>query len=110
MLGSAVYIVVCRLLELMVLLARGDRANELEILVLRHELSIVRRQVNRPRVQPHDRLLLAAFTRILPRQAWNALFVQPRHSCPGTADSWLATRPTHTDLPAGRRSALICAS
>jgi hypothetical protein len=33
---------VCRLLELVVLIARGDRATELEILVLRHQLSILR--------------------------------------------------------------------
>jgi putative transposase len=49
---SALYVVVCRLLELIVLVGRGDRAKELEILVLRHELSILRRQVNRPRFQP----------------------------------------------------------
>jgi putative transposase len=72
-----VYIVVCRLLELIVLLGRGDRAKELEILVLRHELSILRRQVRRPRVQPHDRLLLAAFSRVLPRRSWSAFFVRP---------------------------------
>ena len=59
------------------LVGRGDRAKELEILVLRHELSILRRQVNRPRCQPHDRLLLAAFSRMLPRRSWNAFFVQP---------------------------------
>jgi len=38
------YIVLCRLLELIVLFGRRDRAKELEILVLRHELSILRRQ------------------------------------------------------------------
>jgi hypothetical protein len=37
---SVVYVVACRLFELVVLLARGQRAKELEILVLRHELSI----------------------------------------------------------------------
>jgi hypothetical protein len=36
--------VACRVFELVVLLGRGDRAKELEILVLRHELSILRRQ------------------------------------------------------------------
>jgi putative transposase len=56
---SALYLVVCRLLELVVLLGRGDRAKELEILVLRHELSILRRQVGRPRFEVHDRILLA---------------------------------------------------
>jgi putative transposase len=72
-----VYIVVCRLLELIVLLGRGDRAKELEILVLRHELSILRRQVRRPCVQSHDRLLLAALSRVLPRRSWHAFFVRP---------------------------------
>ena len=77
MLVSAVYVALCRLLELIVLLGRGDRAKELEILVLRHELSILRRQVSRPRLQPHDRLLLAAFSRTLPRRSWNAFSVRP---------------------------------
>jgi putative transposase len=77
LLVSALYVLVCRLLELIVLVGGGDRAKELEILVLRHELSILRRQVNRPRVQPHDRLLLAAFSRMLPRRSWNAFFVRP---------------------------------
>jgi len=43
LLVSLVYRVVCRLLALLVLLLRGDRSKELEILVLRHELSILRR-------------------------------------------------------------------
>jgi hypothetical protein len=42
LLVTALYIAVCRLLELIVLVGRGDRAKELEILVLRHELSILR--------------------------------------------------------------------
>src|SRR5206468_3430583 len=63
LLVSALYVAFCRVLELIVLVARGDGAKELEILVLRHELSILRRRVNRPRFQTHDRLLLAAFSR-----------------------------------------------
>jgi hypothetical protein len=57
-----VYVVVCRLLELTVLLARGERSKELEILVLRHELSVLRRSVKRPALRPHDRVLLAALS------------------------------------------------
>jgi putative transposase len=72
LLVSVVYIVVCRLLELIVLVGRGDRAKELEILVLRHELSILRRQAGHPRFEPHDRLLLAALSRMLPRRSWSA--------------------------------------
>jgi hypothetical protein len=39
-----VYVLACRVFELLVLLVRGDRSKELEILVVRHELSILRRQ------------------------------------------------------------------
>ena len=77
MLVSGLYVVVCRFLELIVLLGRTDRANELEILVLRHELSILRRQVGRPRFETHDRILLAAFSRMLPRRSWSAFSVRP---------------------------------
>jgi putative transposase len=74
---SLVYVVVCRLLGLVVLLARSDRWKELEILVLRHELSILRRQVSRPRFSPRDRVLLAALSRALPRRSWEAFLVTP---------------------------------
>jgi hypothetical protein len=43
---SSLFVVLSRLLELIMLFARRDRAKELEILVLRHELSILRRQVD----------------------------------------------------------------
>jgi putative transposase len=74
---SSFYLVVSRLLALVVLLARGDRSKELEILVLRHELSILRRQVGRPRFEPRDRLVLAALSRVVPRRSWSAFSVRP---------------------------------
>jgi hypothetical protein len=77
LLVSLVYAVILRLLELVVLLARGDRAKELEILVLRHELSILRRQVASPRFAERDRLLLAALSRVLPRHSWEVFLVRP---------------------------------
>jgi len=73
---SVAYVVVCRLFAL-VLLARGDRSKELEILVLRHELAIVRRQAPRPRLMDADRLVLAALSRVLPRRTWHAFFIRP---------------------------------
>jgi hypothetical protein len=98
---SALYILVCRLLELIVLVGRGDRAKELEILVLRHELSILRRQVNRPRFEPHDRVLLAAFSRMLPRRSWSVFLVRPE-----TLLRWQRRRIarcwTYPHRPAGR--------
>jgi putative transposase len=77
LLVSGLVIVVCRLLELIVLLGRGNRARELEILVLRDELSILRRQAGRPRFEVLDRVLLAAFGRVLPRRCWIAFSVRP---------------------------------
>jgi putative transposase len=77
LLVSLLYLVVCRLLALLVLLARGDRSKELEILVLRHELSILRRQVGRPRFEPRDRLVLAALSRVVPRRSWSPFSVRP---------------------------------
>jgi len=71
------YLVVCRLLALLVLLGRSDRSKDIEILVLRHELSILRRQVRRPRFEPRDRLMLAALSRIASRRCWSAFPVRP---------------------------------
>jgi putative transposase len=45
--------------------------------VLRHELSILRRQVRRPQFALRDRLLLAAVSRVLPRRSWQAFMVRP---------------------------------
>jgi len=72
-----VYFLACRLFELVVLLGRGERSKDLEILVLRHELSILRRQVRTPPFAPGDRLLLAALSRLLPRCSWQAFLVRP---------------------------------
>jgi hypothetical protein len=77
LLVSSLYVLVRRLLELTVLLGRGNREKELEILVLRHELSILCRQVGQPRFGPHDRLLLAALRRVLPRRRWSSFLVRP---------------------------------
>lgn len=72
-----------RLLELVVLLARHEEAKELEILVLRHQLAVLRRQIARPELEIADRALLAALSRVLPRRRWRAFFVQP-----GTLLGW----------------------
>ena len=71
------YVALCRSIQLLVLLARGDAAKDLELLVLRHQLAVLRRQTPRPRLEPADRALLAAVSRVLPRSAWSCFFVQP---------------------------------
>ena len=75
MLWSLAYLVVRRLFELIVLCCRSQESKELEILVLRHELSILRR---RPQLREADRVFLAALSRVLPRRAWSAFSVSPR--------------------------------
>jgi hypothetical protein len=75
---SLACLVVRRLFELIVLYCRSPESKELEILVLRHELSILRRRARRPRLQEADRVFLAALSRMLPRRAWPAFSVSPR--------------------------------
>jgi putative transposase len=71
------YLTLCRSIQLLVLLARGDGAKDLEILVLRQQLTVLRRQVPRPRFEPADRALLAAISRMLPRSGWSCFMVKP---------------------------------
>ncbi|WP_222720951.1 integrase core domain-containing protein [Actinomadura sp. HBU206391] len=61
----------------MVLFGRGDRAKEIEILVLRHQVAVLRRQVDRPDLSDGDRVLMTALSRLLPRSSWKSFFVTP---------------------------------
>src|SRR5664279_168094 len=56
---------------------RDDGAKDLEILVLRHQLRVLQRTAGRPRLRPIDRVLLAAASRVLPRDRWVAFLVTP---------------------------------
>jgi hypothetical protein len=50
-----VYLLTCRVFSLAVLVFRGDRAKDAELLVLRHENAVLRRHVGRVRYEPGDR-------------------------------------------------------
>jgi putative transposase len=64
-------------LRWLALLARSSAAKDVELLMLRHQVAVLRRQVTRPRLDWADRAVLAGLARLLPRPSWHRLFVQP---------------------------------
>jgi putative transposase len=76
--GPFLYQAFCRSFQLLALRLRSSERKELEILVLRHELTIARRQLGRARPSAADRALLATLSRALPRPSWSAFSVSPR--------------------------------
>jgi putative transposase len=101
LLWSFAYLGVRNLFALVWLLARRRRSKELEILVLRHELAMLRRQTRQPKLTRADRALLAALSRSLPRVAWSGFPVKPE-----TLLRWhrqlVARRWTYTHRTPGR--------
>ena len=83
----------------------GDRERELELelLVLRHELMVLRRKVGRPKLRRSDKVFLTALSRLLPRERWSSFIVTP-----GTLLRWhrelVKRKWTHKTRPVGRPS------
>ena len=87
-----------RLFGWLALLARSDTSKEIEILVLRHEIAVLRRQVARPKLDWADRAVIAALARLLPGHlrlhrimtpgtllAWHRRLIKNKWSYPNTA-------------------------
>jgi putative transposase len=71
---SVAYLLTRSLLSCLMLRARREVSKEAELLVLRHENAVLRRQAGRVRYQPADRLWFAALSRLIPRNHWRAVF------------------------------------
>jgi putative transposase len=79
------YLILRQVLQLIILTVRGGRTNAVEVLVLRHQVAVLRRQVRRLDLEPADRAVLAGLSRLLPRVRWAAFFVTRPPCFVGTA-------------------------
>lgn len=74
---SLLYRAFCRALQLIRLTCRSNTDLAVEVVMLRHEVAVLRRQVHRPLLQPADRAVLAGFARLLSRRGLRRFFVEP---------------------------------
>ena len=77
------YLITVRVFGWLVLLGRSQASEDAEIMVLRHEVMVLRRQVARPRPDWADRAILAALARLLPAALRGSRLVTP-----GTLLAW----------------------
>ena len=108
-----IYQMFAKLLSWTVLHARSDTANEIEILVLRHQLAVLQRRTPRPRISWSDRAVIAALARLLPVRrrhgflvtpatilSWHRQLVRRRWTTPGS-------RPGRPAIPTGARALTV---
>ena len=75
---SLVYVRLCRVLVLVVSCRRREVHKDVKLVVLQHQVRVLERQLpRRVRYSPVDRALLAALSRLLPRDRWRAFLVTP---------------------------------
>ena len=90
-----VYLLLRRLVQLV---AGSNQLNrDIELVVLRHQLKVLNRQVSRRRLRHRDRLFMAAISRALPRPRWSSFVVSPQDAPslaprPGAEELDLQTR------------------
>ena len=108
-----IYQMFSTLLGWIVLRTRSDITKDIEILVLRHQLSVLQRRSPRPRITWTDRALIAGLTRLLPTPRRLGLLVTPatilRWHRQLVASRWTTTpaRPGRPAIPAGLRALVL---
>jgi hypothetical protein len=94
---SFLYMAFVRWLQLLPLRKRDCADLAIEVVMLRHEVAVLRRQIARPALQPADRALLAGLSRLLSRHRRQRFFVQPPHSFAGIGTLFGAGGRIHGD-------------
>ena len=95
------YLAVLRVSGWLALLARSDRTKDAEILILRHQLAVLQRQVKAPRLSWADRVVMAALSRMLSRGQLGqlSLIISPAHPAALTPASSGGAGPIRAVLP-----------
>jgi hypothetical protein len=106
-LGGVVLLLVCyvalqRVLQLVVFGFHSGDFKELEIVVLRHEVAVLRRQVGRAQLTTADRVFLAAASRLVPRTIWTWFVVTRRPCSSGIVAWWRSAGRIGAELVEGR--------
>jgi hypothetical protein len=106
---SVVYLLARCLLGCLVALARGEGSKDAELLVLRYENAVLRRQIGWVRYQPGDRLWLAALSRLVPRRRRGEVFMVTQRRCSPVTGGWSHASGTTRagGVPGGRQWQLI---
>jgi hypothetical protein len=107
MLFALHYLVVRRLFGLVGGSGSEDLSKDVEILVLRHQLKVLRRQAGQPRLRRLDRVVLAAASRVLPRPAWSSFMLSPQTLLRGTGSWCGGSGPIEGSIAWGGRHSVL---